>query len=81
MTDLSLTYKNCLAQWRNGILERNWESANGRSQIAQKVLPRSKVEDVLADLYGGPSGGHLGVNKNLEKASATVLLAPGKKGY
>jgi hypothetical protein len=70
--DRSPTYKSYWAQWksfavRNGILEHNWESANGRSQIAQIVLPRSRVKDVLTELHSGSSGGHLGVNKILNK--------------
>jgi hypothetical protein len=70
--DRSPTYKSYWAQWRllavrNGILERNWESANGRSKIAQIVVPRSRVKDVLIELHDGPSGGHLVVNKILNK--------------
>jgi hypothetical protein len=30
-------------------------------------LPQIKVKVVLAKLNGGPSGGHLGVNKSLDK--------------
>jgi hypothetical protein len=51
---------------RNGILERNLESADGRSTIAQIDIPRSKVKDVLTELNNGPSG-HLGINKTLNK--------------
>jgi hypothetical protein len=63
IADRSPTYKCYWAQWkslavRNGILERNWESANGRSKIAQIVVPRSRVKDVLTELHDGPSGGH-----------------------
>jgi hypothetical protein len=65
MAHRSTTYKIYWAQWkslavRNGILERHWESADGRSKI---ISPRSRVNDVLAELHVGPSGGHLGVNK------------------
>jgi hypothetical protein len=68
----SPVYKSYWAQWkslavRNGILECNWESANGRSTIAQIVIPRSKVKDVLTELHDGLSGGHLGINKTLNK--------------
>jgi hypothetical protein len=52
---------------RNGILERNWESANGRSQIAQIFLPQNRVKDMLTELHGGSSEGDLGVNKTLNK--------------
>jgi hypothetical protein len=72
IADRSLTYKSYWAQCkslavRNGVLELNWESANGRSRIAQIVLPQSRVKDVLTELHGGSSGGHLGVNKTLNK--------------
>jgi hypothetical protein len=70
--DRSPTYKSYWAQRislavRNGVLERNWESANGRTKVAQIVLPLSKVKNVLTELYGGPSRGNLGINKTLEK--------------
>jgi hypothetical protein len=52
---------------RNGYLERNCDSANGRSQITQMVLPRSRVKDVLTELHVGSSGGHLGDYKDLNK--------------
>jgi hypothetical protein len=72
IADPSPTYKSYWAQWNslavtNGILERNWESTNGRSKTAQIVIPRSRVKDVLTELHGGPSVGHLGVNKPLNK--------------
>jgi hypothetical protein len=71
IADQSPTYKSYWAQWkslavRNGVLERHWESANGRSQVAQIVIPRSRV-DILTELHGEPSGGHQGVNKTLNK--------------
>jgi hypothetical protein len=56
-----------VAALRNGILERNWESVDGRSTIAQIVIPRSKVKDLLTEVHDGPSGGHLGINKSLNK--------------
>jgi hypothetical protein len=44
ITDPSPTYESYWAQWKslaeiNGILERNWESANGRSKIFQMCWP------------------------------------------
>ncbi|PNF33868.1 hypothetical protein B7P43_G07231 [Cryptotermes secundus] len=72
IADRSPTYKSYWAQWkslavRNGVLERDWESATGRRQVAQIIIPRSRVKDVLSELHGGPSGGHFGVNKTLNK--------------
>ncbi|XP_023721191.1 uncharacterized protein LOC111871977 [Cryptotermes secundus] len=68
IADWSPTDKSYWAQWkslsvRNGVLERDWEFANGRHQTAQIIIPRSRVKDVLSELHGGPSGGHFGVNK------------------
>jgi hypothetical protein len=72
IADHSYTYKSYWAQWklvamRNGVLQHNWESANRQSQIVQIVLPWSRMNNVLTKLYGGLSGGHLGVNKTLNK--------------
>jgi hypothetical protein len=52
---------------RDGVLERLWESAHGRTKTAQVVIPRSKVKEVLTEMHGGPSGGHFGVNNTLAK--------------
>jgi hypothetical protein len=41
--------------------------ADLRSKVAQIVLPQCKAEEILTELHGGPSGGHLGVNKTLNK--------------
>jgi hypothetical protein len=70
ISDCSPKYKSYMDQWkslavRNGIPECHRESADRRSKIAQKVLPQSRVNDVLSELHGGPSGGHYGVNKSL----------------
>jgi hypothetical protein len=70
----SPTYKSYWAQWkslvvRDGVLERLWESADGRTKAAQVLIPRSKVKDVLTEMHGGPSGGHLGVKKTVDKVS------------
>jgi hypothetical protein len=72
IADRSPMYKSYWVLWkslavRNGILEHNWESANRRSTIAQIVIPRSKVKDVLTELHDGPSGSHFGINKTLNK--------------
>jgi hypothetical protein len=65
-------YKSYWAQWksfalRDGVLVRRWESADGRKKTAQVVVPQSKVEEVLTELHGGASGGHLGANKTMNK--------------
>jgi hypothetical protein len=45
------------------MLEHHWELASGRTKTAKIVLAQGKVKEVMGELYGGPSGGHLGVNK------------------
>jgi hypothetical protein len=52
---------------RDGMLQRHWESADGRTKTAHIVLPQSKVKEVLAELHGRPLGGQLGINKTLDK--------------
>jgi hypothetical protein len=47
IADRRPTYKSYCAQWkflavRNGILERHWESTDGRSEVTHIVLPQSK---------------------------------------
>jgi hypothetical protein len=83
IADQSSTYKSKWAQWKslaiwNGVLECKWESANGRSKVDQIVHPRNKVEDVLTELHGGPSGGHLGVNKTLNKILQRYYWLPSR---
>ena len=65
-------YKSYWAQWeslalRDGVLVRQWESADGKKKTAQVVIPESKVKDVLTEMHGGTSGGHLGANKTMDK--------------
>jgi hypothetical protein len=54
-------YKSYWALWKSlgvgdGLLERHWESADGKTKMAQTVIPRGKVQEVLAEMRGGPSG-------------------------
>jgi hypothetical protein len=65
-------YGSYRTQWkslavRNGILECHWESTDRESKISQIFLPQSRVNDMLTKQPGGPSGGHLGVNRTLDK--------------
>jgi hypothetical protein len=80
IAERSPTYKRYWAQWkslvvRDGVLERLWESVDGRTKTAQVVIPRNKVKEVLTEMHGGPSGGHLGINKTLDKGQTALLLA------
>jgi len=72
ISDRGPIYKSYWAQWkslvlRNGLLVRHWESAVGKKKMVQVVFPHSKMKQVLVEMHGGTSGGHLGVNKSIDK--------------
>lgn len=46
---------------------RVWELVDSPSVVVQKIVPQKRVPEVLEELYGGLSGGHLGTKKMLEK--------------
>jgi hypothetical protein len=52
---------------KDGVLERCCEKGDGKEQTAQTVIPHSKMKEDLAEIDGGTSGGHLGVNKFINK--------------
>ena len=49
----------------NGVLFQSWETPAGDKVIRQLVLPRDLQPQVLQQLHGAPTAGHLGVNKTL----------------
>ena len=49
------------------LLKRKWESADGTKHRMQTVIPGSRTTEILDEMHCGPSGGHLGVNKTLDK--------------
>lgn len=51
----------------NGVLKRRWESVNGKSERLQIVVPRSKRKEILQEYHNNYSGGHLGINKTIDK--------------
>ena len=58
ISDRGPIYKSYWAQWksfalRDGVLERHWESADGKRNTAHIVIPHSKVKEVLAEMHGG----------------------------
>ena len=54
-------------QMRDGVLCRSWESDDGKSVRWKLVLPKKLREEVLHELHGGQTSGHLGVAKTLAK--------------
>jgi hypothetical protein len=72
ISDRSLTYKIYWAQWTSlavsgGVLIRRCESTDGRKEIAQIIVSRGKVKEILTEIHGGSSGGHFGCNKTIDK--------------
>jgi hypothetical protein len=72
IVDCSPIYKSYWVQCnslkeRHSVLEHHWEFGQWKDKESRNVLPWSKVKELLAELYGGLSGGHLGVNKILDK--------------
>ncbi|KAJ8946183.1 hypothetical protein NQ318_001695 [Aromia moschata] len=60
------------AQWnslrfRDGLLDRNWESLDGVSAVYQLFLPKARIHQVLEELHSSLTGGHFGVNRTLAR--------------
>jgi hypothetical protein len=77
ISDQGSIHKCFWAQWkslalRNGVLVRHWESADGK-RIAQVVIPRSRVKEVPTEMHGCTPGGHLGVNKTIERPGNVTI--------
>jgi hypothetical protein len=56
-----------VASSKSDLQDSHWVSADGKTKTAQTVIPRGKVKQVLTEMHGEPSGGHLGANKTLDK--------------
>ena len=68
----SLETRRLLQLWdqllvRDGVLFRQWESADGYRKINQLIMPKSERQKVLSELHEGVTGGHLGEDKVLAK--------------
>ncbi|XP_049307227.1 uncharacterized protein LOC125777122 [Bactrocera dorsalis] len=68
----SPTAKAYWAQWNsinlvNGYLHRTWESEDGKQSRLLIIVPKSMIPKVLKEYHNGPSGGHLGITKTIEK--------------
>lgn len=72
VSNQSQTTKSYWAQWDSlrlcdDQLYREWESPDGKERILQLVIPKKYIPIILEELHGGTSGGHLGINKTLNK--------------
>ena len=52
---------------RGGLLCKKWESDDSGRIRYQVVVPKPRREEVVRELYGGQTGGHLGQKKTLAK--------------
>ena len=52
---------------RKGMLHSRWESADGKTERWQLVVPEKYKEDVLKELHSSRTAGHFGVTKTREK--------------
>jgi len=62
------TAKNYWAQWDSlevveGILYRNWSSADGRERFRQLIVPHSLKRELVARVHGVMVGGHFGIRR------------------
>ena len=75
LSHLPASTKSYWSQWNQlaihkGVICRRYEADDGKSLRWQIILPRKLREEVLAEIHGGPLGGHLGVKKTLTKVKA-----------
>ncbi|GFX17666.1 retrovirus-related Pol polyprotein from transposon 412 [Trichonephila clavipes] len=52
---------------RNGVLNRKWDSEDGKTFKWLLILPKTRVSTVLKELHYSPTGGYFGVMKTLQK--------------
>ncbi|ROT62945.1 hypothetical protein C7M84_019191 [Penaeus vannamei] len=64
--------KHLWQQWamlrlENGVLQRRWDDARGRPSYWVVLVPRTLRRDLLHELHGGITSGHLGVKRTLTR--------------
>ena len=72
VSNLPAPNKTYWSQWdqltvREGLLQRRWESDDGKSVRWQLVLPRPFRKEILNEVHAGQLSGHLGVRKTEAK--------------
>ncbi|XP_038058673.1 uncharacterized protein LOC119729953 [Patiria miniata] len=68
----STAAKNYWLQWeqltvRQGILQRRWESHDGREVHWQTVVPQEYREEILREMHAVRTSGHLGTKRTMTK--------------
>jgi hypothetical protein len=58
----------------------HWELVDGWTKTVQVLLLQSKVKDILGELHGAYSGGHVGVNRMLGKCVVDIQMASQRQG-
>jgi len=64
--------KHLWQQWamlrlENGVLQRRWDDARGRPSYWVVLVPHTLRRDLLHELHGGITSGHLGVKRTLTR--------------
>ena len=75
VTSAGAVTKRYWAQWetlrvQNGILQRCWESTDGKSRRWLIVVPSKMREEVMTEMHGSVTGGHFGIKKTLMRLRA-----------
>ena len=82
----SSSHQKCLwRQWdrlkiHGGMLYRTWHNEETDEEILHLIIPKCRTDEVLKYLHDSPSGGHLGVDKTLEKVKQSFYW-PGMKEF
>ena len=76
-SDRGSVYRSYWAQWkslavRDSILIRYLESTDCWKKTVQRIVPRSKVKEVLEEIHGGSYGGHLRANKTPIRSGSNI---------
>ena len=58
---------------RNDVLYKRWKAPNLKNSVAQLVVPKSRIQQILKQAHNFPSKRHFGINKTLEKILLGVL--------
>ena len=64
--------KHLWQQWsllrlQDGVLQRRWEDARGRASYWVVLVPRTLRQELLQEVHGGITSGHLGEKKTLSR--------------
>ena len=55
-----------------GVLQRLWESSDGKTSCWQLVIPKNKRAEILREAHGGTTSGHFSARKTLGRLRQCV---------